>query len=133
MERKYYLEIGNWEEAAWLVAKHDPDRFQNEVTAKRMLKNSVVDELSQKTLEELKCFEPIFYGPIMALASVFLQHSKDGDYESVHVHFWHCLATLDHSTVEVHSHDLDEVTMQSARKQEEDIVKAVAKAVHNHN
>ncbi|GGC63411.1 hypothetical protein [Undibacterium terreum] len=130
MERKYYFEIGNWEEAAWLVAKYDAARFQNEVMAKRLLKDSVLEELSKKTLDELKCFEPIIYGPIMALSSAFLQRSKEGDYESVHVHFWHCLATLDHSTIEVHSHDLSDVAMQSASQQEENIVKAVKQALH---
>ncbi len=107
MERKYYFEIGNWDEAAWLVAKHDPERFQDERAAKTLLKNTVIDALSTKSLDELKRFDPLVYGPIMALPSVFLQSSAGGEYESVHVHFWHCLATLDHSTVEVQGREHD--------------------------
>ncbi|MFZ6644788.1 hypothetical protein ACO0LO_03685 [Undibacterium sp. TJN25] len=107
MERKYYFEIGNWDEAAWLVAKHDPERFQDEKVAKTLLKNTVIDALSAKSLDELKRFDPLVYGPIMALPSAFLQSSAAGEYESVHVHFWHCLATLDHSTVEVQGREHD--------------------------
>lgn len=107
MKRKYYFETGNWEEAAWQVAKHDPERFPDEVRAKTLLKNSVLEELSKKSLADLQCFDPVVYGPIMALASAFLQQGKEEEYESVHVHFWHCLATMDHSTVEVHRHAVE--------------------------
>ncbi|HTD03331.1 hypothetical protein [Undibacterium sp.] len=130
MERKYYFEIGNWEEAAWQAAKHDPARFQDEIAARNLLKNSVVDELSRKSLAELKGFEPIVYGPIMALASAFLQHGKEGEYESVHVHFWHCLATMNHATVEVHRHDLDVAAGPSARLQEGSAATTAAGTVH---
>ncbi|WP_394781767.1 hypothetical protein [Undibacterium sp.] len=102
MERKYYFEIGNWDEAAWLVARHDPERFLNETAARALLKDAVIEALSARSLDELKRFDPLRFGPIMALPSAFLQTSTTGEYESVHVHFWHCLATLDHSTVEVH-------------------------------
>ncbi|MES2073911.1 MAG: hypothetical protein V4488_26390 [Pseudomonadota bacterium] len=109
MERKYYFETGNWDEAAWLLAKHDPDRFQDEKNAKKLLKNSVIEELARRPLAELQRFEPIVYGPVMVLTSAFLQSSREVEYESVHVHFWHRLATQDHTTVEVHSQQLADI------------------------
>ncbi|MFZ6644491.1 hypothetical protein ACO0LO_02140 [Undibacterium sp. TJN25] len=105
MERKYFFESGNWEEASWVLSQQFPDRFATEADARNYLKNSVMDRLDTLPLSAIQQFEPIVNGCLMALPSAFLQRSRQGDYESIHVHFWQCLATNDYSVVQVHRID----------------------------
>ncbi|GGD00646.1 hypothetical protein [Undibacterium terreum] len=101
MERKYFFEKGNWDEASWVLAKQFPERFPTECESRNHLKNAVLEVLDMLALTEIKRFDPIINGSIMALPSPSLQRSYMGDYESVHVHFWQCLSTDDYSVIEV--------------------------------
>jgi hypothetical protein len=102
MNRKYFLETGNWNAAANALVDRHPDAFLSHAAAKDFLRVGALREFGNVATEDMNNQEPWFYSPVCTMPSSYgVEETATERFERIQFTFWINVTHRDRSDIEI--------------------------------